>query len=236
MASKAPVRIYVAEEVLEIRYTPRGTFLNHIGEIADYMSDQGLFKHWEIGTNSISFRDSDPNPKNLSAFMSFRNAGIVVIDAPTKNFFREKAIQYWKAIEANKYFTIPTVQRIGVRHRCFIKLEKSFEEIQEAMFDYLCKPDIISVLGGKRLDMQYVVDMETKLGKLKATFGPLRKDEASALFTFGSDHFSSPGVFIDLDSSTTNPKNMPKLIEEFTKTASETSWANIESVLDKMGF
>lgn len=35
----------------EVRFEPKGSFLNRGGEIADFMKDQNLFRHWNIGSN-----------------------------------------------------------------------------------------------------------------------------------------------------------------------------------------
>lgn len=228
-------RTFVTEEILEVRYVPRGSFLTQAGDIADYICDQGLFPHWEIDSNTIKFRDAARAPKNLHAFMSYRNAGIVAIDSPTANFFQEKSAKYWRAIETNKLFNIPSIQRIGVRHRYFIEVDKPFEDIETAMFNYLCNPSVLSALDGKRKDMQVVIDADTKIGKLRAIFGPLTKGQAHELFTFQSPHFKNAGVFIDLDLSIEPPKQEKKNVENFIKLACEANWNRVDLLLLQMG-
>jgi hypothetical protein len=228
-------RTFVTEEILEVRYAPRGSFLSHAGDLADLIFDEGLFPHWEIDSNMIKFRDAATAPKNLHAFISYRNAGIVAIDSATANFFEEKAAKYWRAIEANNLFKIPAIQRIGVRHRFFIKVEKSFEEIESVMFDYLCKPKALAALEGKRKNIQVVIDSETKLGKLRAIFEPLASNQANDLFSFKSQHFLNTGIFIDLDLSIENPKSERKLVANFIKAACRENWMRVGRLLAEMG-
>ncbi len=235
MTDQKQSRTFVTEEILEVRYVPKGSFLTQAGDIADYVCDKGLFPHWEVDSNIVKFRDVAGAPKNLHAFVSYKNAGIVAIDSQTSNFFQDKATQYWRAIESNKFFQIPTIQRIGVRHKFFVKIEKSFEEIEGAMFDYLCKPSVLKALDGNRKDLQVVIDIETKLGKLRAVFGPLTKGEANQFFPFQSPHFSSAGVFIDLDLFIESPKPDKKVVENFIRSACEANWSRVDKLLVEMG-
>lgn len=235
MADTHMQHTFVTEEILEVRYTPRGGFLTQAGYIADYVSDQGLFPHWEIESNMVKFRDVAGAPKNLHAFVSYKNAGIVAIDSQTANFFQDKAIQYWRTLESNKFFAIPPIQRIGIRHKFFVKIEKSFEDIERLMFEYLCKPAVLQVLDGSRKDLQVVIDAETKLGKLRSVFGPLAKGEAANFFPFKSDHFSSAGIFIDFDLFIENPKQEKKLVDNFVRSACSANWDRVEKILQQMG-
>lgn len=228
-------RTFVTEEILEVRYVPKGSFLTQAGVIADYVCDKGLFPHWEVDSNIVKFRDVVGPPKNLHAFISYKNAGIVAIDSQTTNFFQDKAAQYWRTLELNKFFQIPTIQRIGIRHKFFVKVDKPFEEIENAMFDYLCKPSVLKALDGTRTDLQVVIDTETKLGKLRSVFGPLTKGEANQFFPFQSSHFSSAGVFIDLDLFIENPKQDKKLVENFIRSACEANWNRVDTLLQQMG-
>jgi hypothetical protein len=47
----------VAEQILEVRYTPSGSFLDVRGYVADYIRENGFLPHWKIDINVVSFRD-----------------------------------------------------------------------------------------------------------------------------------------------------------------------------------
>lgn len=235
MVDQTEKRHFVAEEILEIRYQPRASFLSHMGELADYIRDREVFPFWEIDTNTINFRDAQKAPKQLHAFFSYRNAGLVAQDPPTRNFFRDKAIQYWKAIESNKHFPIPQVQRIGVRNRCFVASSLAFESLEERAYGFLCRPDVLRIMGGRRSDHQVV--LETRDGNLKGrlAIGCMHKDEAQRLYKFPSPHFESTGVFIDLDTATESIESGTRGVEPFIRATCDRTWSRIEELLVAMG-
>jgi hypothetical protein len=235
--SKQVEHVFVSEEVLEVRYKPRGSFLSSIGDIADYVVDQGLFRHWKIeNSNKINFHNETEKQEKFLAFMSYRNAGCVAFDPDTRNFFKDKATQYWKTISQNKFFPIPDPLRIGVRTKCFIKMDISFEEIEDRMFKYFFNPSVLSDIKLKRKDLQVVLDFEGDSMSMRVTFGPLPKNQAFQLFQFKSDHFESTGIFFDFDCYTNNPSpTNQKVVEAFIKRATETNWEQIDRVLEKIG-
>lgn len=235
MKKNDSIKTFVAEEILEVRFTPRAAFITHSGEIADYISDSKLFPIWEIDGSVIKFKDQPNSPKNLHAFMSYKNLGIVAIDAPTENFFPDKASKYWKTVSENKLFEIPTIQRIGVRQRIFVRLDIAFEEIENKMFDYLCKSDVTSILGGKRNDFQFVIDTKVNRNKLRAIFGPITKGQAKELFNFQSQNFDYAGAFFDFDFSIEDNDCTQKQVEEFIRSTPQKNWTSVHSLLEKMG-
>ena len=235
MAGRVEKQLFVTEEALEVRYEPRGSFLAHVGEIADYVRDRELFPHWEIQTNTINFRDAAGEPDHLRAVMSYKNAGLIATDPPTRNFFSDKACKYWKTVESNPYFKIPALRRIGVRNRCFVRIDREFAAIEKSMFDYLCKPDAMRILGGIRRDHQVVFNLEDGDTKLTSSFAPLQKGEAKRLFGWTSEHFEFGGLFIDLDCAIDKPLSGSKSVEEFIKSSSSASWERIETLLSAMG-
>lgn len=220
---------YVAEEVIEIRYKPSGSFINNSGLIADYIESTGIFPSWEIDQNTVIFKDSDSEPKQLSAFVSFRNAGFVCFDAPTANFFNDKASSYWKALESNKVFKIPPIQRLGLRNRCFVKSNLPFEVLEKKLFDALFSTDISQKIGGVRKDLQVVFDLIEGKNKIKLIIGPLKANEAKTQFRFPSEHFTNTGLFVDIDIYKEYEGKSADVIP-FIREASKSAWDKIDIV------
>lgn len=225
---------YVAEEVVEIRYKPSGSFLNYSGQIADYIESAGIFPHWEIDQNTVVFRDSDLEPKHLSAFISYKNAGFVSFDAPTANFFNDKASSYWKALESNKLFKIPPIQRLGLRNRCFVKSNLPFEELEKKLFDALFSTDISKKIGGVRKDLQVIFDLVEGGNNIKLIIGPLKSNEAKTQFRFQSEHFTNTGLFVDIDIYKTYDGKSSDVIP-FIREASKSAWDKISTVAALVG-
>ncbi|VTU25144.1 hypothetical protein SRS16CHR_03601 [Variovorax sp. SRS16] len=228
-------RTYVSEEVVEVRFNPRGSILNHMGDFADYIVDKDLFKHWALEPGMIKFKDAPGEPQQVHAFLSHRNAGFVAISPPTQNFFRDKAIQYWQAVAANPLFKVPKIIRIGMRNRCFTRVNKDFAGIEKALYSYLYRPEAMEDLSPFRTDHQAVFNFAKGEIKTNVTIGPLKKKEAAALFNFKSEHFAHEGVYIDLDVYIDEPKQESKTVEDFIRNTTKESWARIENLLSKMG-
>jgi hypothetical protein len=225
---------YVAEEVIEIRYKPSGSFINCSGQVADYIESKGLFQHWEIDQNTVIFKDSDTEPKQLSAFVSFKNAGFVSFDAPTANFFNDKASAFWKALESNSSFKIPKIQRLGLRNRCFVKSNLSFEILEKKLFDALFSTDISRNIGGVRKDLQVIFDLTEGENKIRLIIGPLKSNEAKLHFRFQSEHFTNTGLFVDIDIYKEYEGKSADVVP-FIREASKAAWNKICIVAGLVG-
>ena len=226
--------IFVAEEFTEIRYKPSGSFLDQIGQVADYIEGKGLFPHWEIDQHAIAFRDAAEGAKKTSAFITYNNAGYISFDAPTQNFFYEKATSFWKILEQLSTFKIPPIQRLGLRNKCFVKVSHSFETLEKKLFESLFALDITSKIGGKRKDLQVVFDLVEGDKNIRLILGPLKPDEAKKHFRFESEHFSSAGLFIDLDIyKEGTAKNSD--VAPFIKDSSNSAWEKINIIATLIG-
>ncbi|WIT10460.1 hypothetical protein PFX98_16270 [Paucibacter sediminis] len=234
MTIKDGNRQYLAEEVLEVRYKPKGAFISHAGELADYVVNSGVLPHWTLDTNRIDFRDHPDEAVNLQAFFSFKNLGFIAHNAPTENFFKDKCIQYWKVVSSNKLFPIVDITRIGVRKRCFVPLGVDFDMVEEQLFKYLCKGDIFDLLGAKRKDLQVIYDLTEKFGQSRLTIGPLHRGEAEKHFKFKSELFEQAGIYLDSDGFVENPKPKRMLVEDFVRDVSDSTWDRFERLLAKL--
>jgi hypothetical protein len=210
---------FVAEETMEVRYKPAGSFLNAVGELADFVEQRGLFPHWTIESNVVQFRDGEKQAKNLSAFVSFRNAGYVSLDAPTANFFADKATSFLAQVYENPHFKIPKIQRVGVRNRCFVKSSHSFEHIDQRLFQVLFRDDFSSIFEANRVDQSAIFEMTTGDTSIRLFIGPLRSNEAPKHFGFQSDHFVSAGLIVDIDTFSLTERSPTSAIAFIRKNA-----------------
>lgn len=192
-------QICVTEQILEVRYVPSGKFLDKIGHVAShFVDDLNIFPYWRVDKDTINFLDSDPEPVLMSGFISYKNAGYVCIDPPTDHFFSDKSIAFWKAFNKNQLFPIPKITRVGIRKRCFIKSHLSFSEIRDAILTLFSK-NLLNELGAVSKDLQITQEYSIDQDQFRLILGPLNKDEAFKHFKFESEHFSSCGLFIDID-------------------------------------
>lgn len=183
-------KVIVAEHVLEVRHQATGRFLDVRGYVADHIRSADIFPHWQIDSNVVNFRDAPHNPEKVGAFAGFKSAGLFVYDPDTRNFFEDKSSKFWKTLVNNGFYAVPEVTRFGCRTKVFLNSQKSFDEINEALYSKFFTKEFKSLVGEKEKDLQIVVDLVVDGFNLRLTCGPIQKDEANRYFSFDSNHFS----------------------------------------------
>lgn len=226
--------VFVAEEIAEVRFRPSGTFLDVHGKVADFIESKGLFPSWAITDQIVNFKDAEDGPKHFSAWVSYRNAGFVAFDTPTRNQFADKAAQYWTTLSGNDEFRMQAIQRVGIRNKCFIKTASKFEELESKMYEKLFSPTAANFLEGTRKDLLVVFDLDSSDSKIHLTLAPLREREAKSKFQFKSDHFESTGVFVDVDVYAERLMETRE-VSTFIRTASKQCWDRVEKIAELLG-
>ena len=225
----------ITEHIFEVRYLASGTFLDVRGYVADYIKNSSLFPHWNIDTNVVHFRDFQKPPYKDSAFIGYKNAGYVVFDSPTKNYFQDKTKMFWKILNENKHYEIPDLLRVGIRTKAFFPLSKSFEDIRNTIYEYFFTQTSRSLIGGVLDDLQLIVDYKDGDFKILLRGGPIKKEEAKKYFTFEANEFQNNGLFLDLDFFSTeniNHKSVPNLVQH----AVNLTWIKLENIAKALRF
>jgi len=234
MAKKDKDKIMLAEHLVEIRHEASGTFLDVRGYVADYIREKKLFRHWNIGPNLINFQDMEGEIKKEGAFVGYKNAGYIVYNADTKNYFTDKASAFWKTLLENAHYKVPDPTRFGVRTKIFIPTSLKFKELSKLLFDTFYTEKAKKIIGGKEKDLQLVVDLAEGQFEVKLHGGPMHEDEVEKHLNFKSEHFSKCGVYLDLDYYKTenlSHKDIPKLLKE----AIGYSWLKAERITSEIG-
>ena len=227
-------QLIIAEHLFEARFRPIGSFLDVRGHVADHVSAAFGIPQWRIDQHTINFHDVNEGIDKIGAFVSFRNAGLEAHDAPTRNFFEDKAEAFWKAFQSFSGFEIPQINRLGVRTKAFLKLDLPFEKIEQTLTSKLLTSDAVSIFGSKPADFGVVVGLEEKGLKLRIQLGPFKKKEVQQFFRFKSEHFESAGVLVDCDvysDELQDAHSVPKNIRAGAKLA----WLKTDNIFDKLG-
>lgn len=222
-------QVFVTEHILEIRHAASGRFLDVRGLVADYIKAAEIFPHWKIESNMVNFSDSDGTPKTIGGFAGYKSAGVYVYNPDTKNFFEDKAIKFWKTLDKSQHYNIPEINRFGCRTKAFINITKSFEGINDYLYEQFFSSTFREIVGFQENDLQITLELKHVEFKVKLIIGPIHKDEANRYFNFESEHFSDTGIFVDLDvykDGNISPLEIPKL----TKTATQLIWAKLEEI------
>lgn len=192
-------RTYITEHILELRHEATGNFLDCRGFIADYIKKNGLFPHWSIIENSVSFFDTEKGINDVGAVVSYNRVCFLSYDPSTENYFEQKALQFWKTLQNNKHYIIPTIERFGARTKCYVPSKLSFIEISKRINTEFFNEKLAITIGAKPTDLQIVLDLKDSDFQIRIILGPVRENEAGRYFSFKSDEFGQGGIYIDVD-------------------------------------
>ena len=234
MTKKKDENLMLAEQVLEVRYTPSGSFLDARGYVADYIRESGFLPHWSIQPNVVSFRDKPDKVQKEGAFAGYRNAGYLVYDPETRNFFLDRASSFWRILQKNQHYKLPPLERFGARTKVFLPSDKSFEDINRSVFQTLYTERAREVIGGTETDVQFVIELKDHEFDVRVAGGPVHKGEVRQYLSFDSKEFEKTGFFVDLDFYRTDGlkhDEIPRLL----RVAIDLTWTKVENLATALG-
>lgn len=232
--SKTKEQMIVTEHVLEVRYQASGRFLDVRGYIADHFKSNEMFPHWQIDTNVVQFRDAPKKPEKIGAFVGYKSAGLYTFDPDTRNYFEDKAGQFWRTLSKNQFYTIPEIERFGCRTKAFLNCSETFENINNKLYQKFFSDEFRSLIGEKEQDLQIVVNLNAGKFQLRITCGPIKKNEANNYFNFKSDLFEDTGIFLDIDVYIIKGIQSSK-ISSLVKEAMTLTWEKIDNISKSVG-
>ncbi len=234
MAKKPGEKIILAEHVLEVRHVASGSFLDVRGYVADYIRGSGLFPHWKIDSNIVNFRDAADKVEREGAFVSYKNAGYLVFNPDTRNYFVDRASAFWKALLKNQHYKIPDIIRFGARTKAFLPTAADFEEMNHLVFESFFTEKATTMIGGKQTDVQFIIEIRDASFEARIAGGPMHADEVKKFMGFDSEEFSKCGVYLDIDyykKKDVGHDHVPRLLKQ----AVELTWSRVESIAAGLG-
>jgi len=224
----------LAEHLLEVRHDASGTFLDVRGYVADFIRQEKFLPHWKIDTNVVNFRDQSDKIRTEGAFVGYKSAGYVVLNPQTRNFFTDRGSAFWKLLQRNGHYKLPTLTRFGMRTKIFVPSDSSFEAINKTMYEQLFSETARSLIGGSETDLQFTIELKESGFDVRVMGGPIHKDEAVNYLQFEVDDFKKCGLFLDLDYYITTdlqPDAIPKLLHK----AVGLMWVKAERIARGLG-
>lgn len=228
-------KVIITEHVFEVRHVASGTFLDIRGNIADYIRDAKIFPHWNIGRNTVQFRDKEDKAETDAGFVGYKSAGYIVFNAPTRNYFQDKAVKFWKVVNENKHYKIPELLRVGIRTKAFFPLSKTFEVIRSSIYEKFFTKEAQTLIGGNLDDLQLVVDYIEQGFKVFLRGGPIKKEEANKFFNFEEKEFENNGLFLDLDFFKTKDISHTS-VEMLIPNVMNITWKKLETIARELKF
>jgi hypothetical protein len=190
---------YVTEHILEIKHEPTGKFLDVRGSIADYITKNEMFSHWNINETSVSFFDTPAGIKDVGAVVSYDKIIFLSYNPSTQNYFEDKAVKFWKILERNEQYVIPEIGRFGARTKCFIPSKLSFNDINNRVYTTFFNEKSANIMGGRQTDQQIIFDLNENDFQVRIITGPVKINEAKRYFNFSVPEFEHAGLYIDVD-------------------------------------
>lgn len=232
MANNTADRKLINEHIVEIRFQPNPKILDYRGTWAEMVSKHMKLSEWRIIENRFDVYDVE---KTRRAFVSFRNAGFIVHNGKTKNYFPDQALKFMKLLFQQEGFGDRIfVIRLGVKSRFATGFRGSFDELLQ-----LYSSRFVSVKQAAKeafdaliIDIGCPLDFETAIGKINSMSGPMTADEISRFFKFEANP-PDVGLYLELDYWKRPQKKMTaKEILSLVKEYSNENWDRHEAIKD----
>ena len=190
----------ISEHILEIRYAPNPKILDYRGTWAEMVSQLMGLKEWRITENRIDVFEIDESRR---AFVSFKNAGVVIHNSPTQNYFPDQTNKLLRFLLEQKSFGNPLfVIRLGVRSRFATTFAGSFKELLERYSTrfFTLTLEAKNAFNAEIIDIGFPLNFSTNLGKINTNSGPMEKDQLEKIFRFEEkENLPDVALYVDLD-------------------------------------
>lgn len=213
------------EQILEIRYKPNARILDYRGELAAAISEQLNLPRWQISRDRVDVFDETTHRRR--AFVSHNRLGFTVQDAPTPNYFGDKAGQFLRLISGIEYVGDRwEVIRLGVRARFLEPAEGvSFEE---AVLRFLRRfsevtPEAQEAIGADIEDFGLTLELRDELGWFKQQVGPMAAEQSTQILK-DRDDYPDVGIYCDIDHAKKNETVTANEAVRYLKATSQAAW------------
>lgn len=188
------------ECLFEIRFKPDPKLLDHRGRWAERISEHMKLDKWSISENRIDVFSED---RKSVAFLGFRNAGMVLSNVRSKDYFQNYTrnfLTFVLALESfgNRIF----VERLGVRCKFADGFGGTFESLRNrfAMRYVRITDDGQAAIGddAEIVDIGAPINFKDQVGTFNTMCGPMAQSQFPDFFD-RKGTFPSVGLFYDID-------------------------------------
>lgn len=186
----------VTKHFLEVRFQPLPTILDKRGMVTETLLSE-LFDFWNINQNRIDIVST--GNKNISAYVTYANYGLISESPNTSELFIEQAQELikkiWTIIPSNRTL------RVGIRTFHYFSEKKSFDTLLRLYKNhFLSIPDKrLKVFNSTLADIGIALNFDGEGNtKFNINTGAMQKEQAKQFF---ADHSLLPevGIFTDTD-------------------------------------
>jgi len=194
----------MSEQLLEIRYRPNPRVIDFRGTWAQQISEYMNLSEWRIIQDRIDVNDK---PELIRAFVGFRNAGLIVRNATTDNYFSDQARKLFRFLfESYKddFGVKIHVERFGVRSKTIVPFDGDMRELVKRYSSKYMQltPGAALSIGAEIVDIGGPVNFKDEFGTFNTTSGPVTQAEGERLLTFKElkdSSYPKVGLYVDVD-------------------------------------
>ena len=214
----------ISEQILEVRFKPNARVLDRRGHWAEIIAQDMGLKNWKIVENRVDISSAD---SKIRAFVSFKNFGLVILNAPTSNFFHDKAKKLIGVLSKLPDFDFPLgIQRCGIRSKICHELDIEVSEISSVIRNHFLIPKSLEPIGGAEnvIDSAIATYFNTDKGQLNIRISSNPENEIKAAFSnHPTDTLPTKGWISDIDYFSTDFENLSQkaLVRRITEFSDE---------------
>jgi hypothetical protein len=155
---------------------------------------------WQIIENRVDLFSKD---KTRRVFVSFRNAGYIALDVPTREYFPDQVGKLMRRLfNLDGFGKSIATQRIGLRSRFATGFVGSFEDLAARFASrYVMVTEAAMRALGENVtlvDVGAPLNFKDMTGYFNTLAGPMRREEFGRYFT-KDEPFPEVGLFYDID-------------------------------------
>ena len=218
------------EQILEIRYKPNPKILDYRGSWAEAISYHMNLPEWRILENRIDVFDKEDGDH---AFVGFSNAGFVAHNTPTKNYFSDKTLKFFKYLFTLTGFEkTPNIVRIGVLSKYYTEFNGDFNALKDKYTsNYLTLTDKAKkMFNAQLIDIGVPLNFVDKFGNFNTMSGPMTEEQIHQFIQY-AENPPPVGLYFQIDywikpNRQVNENEILKNIQQFTNS----SWDRFEAI------
>lgn len=222
---------FVNEHILELRYKPNPQILDYRGRFVESFSSYMNLSEWRISNNRVDIHSKD---ELIRAFVSIKNAGLVLRNTDLPDYFPNQANKFIKHLFSTEPFNEPLlVRRLGVRSRFAtispIPFEKLIQECQRKVIKL--NTEAANALEAELTDIAFHFNFETPLGKFYFNGGPMEKAQLEEFFDFvDPETLPETVLYVNLDYWLKSEEMSSRKIKSLVKEFAMENWTRNEKI------
>nr|MBO2495048.1 hypothetical protein [Clostridia bacterium] len=227
----------LTEHIFEIRYKAKAQVIDQRGVWANTISEEMQLPYWKIEENRVLLKDNEDEGKEF-AMAGFTNAGYIVKNQPTDNYFKDKVIKYVKILYSlPKFEESLIVTRVGLRIRTCVEYMGNFNELKNRLVYkyYSLNVEAQRLIDAELVDIGANLNFKDQVGNFNTQCGPMVRQQIEEYFR-KYPAYPDVGLYYDIDyyiepNRFVARNDLQKILGKFIENASDKTEKIIKHIL-----